>query len=135
MPLKDGVSDLLQWFKDCATPMVVATSSGKAVANHKLQLAGIDQYFDRVNTGCEVTNSKPDPEIFLLAASRLNIEPQHCLAFEDSNNGVLAAVAAQMQVYQIPDLVSPDQNIIALGHQVKASLHDVLSDLKAGSEK
>jgi len=45
---------------------------------------------------------------------------------------VLAAVSAKMQVYQIPDIVTPDQSVITLGHQIKPSLHDVLSDLKAG---
>jgi len=48
---------------------------------------------------------------------------------------VLAAVAAKMQVYQIPDIVTPDQSIIDLGHQIKPSLHDVLGDLKVGLKK
>ena len=135
IPVKEGVIELLDWLKEKDIPIAVATSTHQELAATKLKLSGLAPYFEHISSGCEVTHGKPHPEIFLLAAQRLQVSPQHCLAFEDSNNGVLAAVAAQMQVYQIPDLVSPDQNIIALGHQVKASLHDVLSDLKAGSEK
>ena len=135
IPVKEGVIELLDWLKEKQIPIAVATSTHKELAATKLKLAGLDTYFEHISSGCEVTHGKPHPEIFLLAAQRLNVPPQQCLAFEDSNNGVLAAVAAKMQVYQVPDLVSPDQNIIALGHQVKASLHDVLSDLKAESAK
>jgi len=135
IPVKEGVIELLDWLKAKEIPIAVATSTHQALAAKKLKLAGLDSYFEHISSGCEVTHGKPHPEIFLLAAQRLHISPQHCLAFEDSNNGVLAAVAAKMQVYQVPDLVSPDQDIIALGHQVKDSLLDVLMDLKAKKEK
>jgi beta-phosphoglucomutase len=44
-----------------------------------------------------ITHSKPDPEIFLLAAKKLNIQPQHCVVFEDAEAGVEAALAAGMK--------------------------------------
>lgn len=130
IPVKDGVVELLEWLKEHNVPTAVATSTAKEVATIKLELAGLHKYFDNLTTGCEVTNGKPDPEIYLLAANRLNVEPAKCLAFEDSNNGVRAAVAANMSTYQIPDLVEPCDEVRQFGHAIVPSLHDVLSELK-----
>lgn len=130
IPVKEGVVELLEWLKRNNYPMAVATSTRKEVAETKLRLAGLSQYFDVLATGCEVKQGKPDPEIYLLAASRLGVAPENCLAFEDSNNGVRSAVAANMTTYQIPDLVEPCEEILALGHQVRSSLELVLTELK-----
>ncbi|EPE2649718.1 HAD family hydrolase [Vibrio fluvialis] len=131
IPVKQGVIELLQWLKAHQIPTAVATSSQRDVASVKLRLAGIDHYFDSFATGCEVSQGKPHPEIFLLAANRLNVEPEHCLAFEDSNNGVKSAMAAKMITYQIPDLVTPSDDVVALGHSIRPSLSHVLDELKA----
>ncbi|WP_070964160.1 HAD family hydrolase [Vibrio sonorensis] len=130
IPVKEGAIELLEWLKSQHIPTAVATSTQKDVALVKLKLAGLDHYFDNITTGCEVSHGKPDPEIYLLAASRLGVLPSHCLAFEDSNNGVKAAVAANMITYQIPDLVEPCQDVIALGHNIQPSLSQVLQQLK-----
>ncbi len=130
IPVKDGVVELLEWLKEQNFPTAVATSTAREVAKIKLQLAGLSKYFDNLTTGCEVSNGKPDPEIYLLAANRLNVEPTKCLAFEDSNNGVRAAVAANMPTFQIPDLVEPCEEVRQFGHTIVPSLHDVLSELK-----
>lgn len=130
VPLKKGVIELLDWLKSQSIPIAVATSSPHQIATTKLKFAGLLDYFKHLSTGCEVSNGKPDPEIYLLSAQRLNIHPQHCLVFEDSNNGARAGVAAGMQVYQIPDLVKPCAEVAALGHTVSDSLVDVLSHLQ-----
>ena len=134
IPVKEGVFDLLEWFQSKNIKLAVATSTGKEVARVKLRLAGLDTYFENVTTGCEVTNGKPDPEIYLLAANRITVDPKHCLAFEDSNNGVRSAVGANMSTFQIPDLVQPCSEIKAMGHHVMPSLSDVLRHLKALSK-
>ncbi|MGI9945875.1 HAD family hydrolase [Vibrio hyugaensis] len=130
IPVKDGVIELLEWLKEKGIPTAVATSTAKEVAQKKLELAGLSKYFDNLTTGCEVSHGKPDPEIYLLAASRLNIDPSKCLAFEDSNNGVRSSVAANMVTFQIPDLVDPCEEVRAFGHAIVPSLHDVLAGLK-----
>lgn len=130
IPKKPGVIALLEWLKSNGIPMAVATSTHRELALTKLKLAQLDGYFEHISTGCEVTQGKPHPEIFLLAAKRLNIPAEQCLAFEDSANGVKAAIAANMQVYQVPDLVIPDENIRTLGHRIEASLNDVLTHLQ-----
>ena len=130
IPVKEGVIELLEWLKANKTPMAVATSTQHDIAIKKLELAGLDGYFDVLATGCEVEHGKPHPEIYFLAAERLGIAPEVCLAFEDSNNGTHAAVAANMITYQIPDLVEPSAEVIKLGHQILPSMIDVLVDLK-----
>ncbi|WCP69909.1 HAD family phosphatase [Vibrio tubiashii] len=131
IPVKEGVVELLEWLKSNHIPTAVATSTHREVATVKLELAGLSKYFDSLTCGCEVTHGKPDPEIYLLAAERLNVQPEHCLAFEDSNNGVRSAVAAHMTTFQIPDLVEPCKEVKALGHNILPSLIDVLAYLKA----
>ncbi|SUQ32469.1 phosphatase/phosphohexomutase [Vibrio furnissii] len=131
IPVKQGVIELLEWLKAEHIPTAVATSTQRDVASIKLRLSGLDRYFDAVATGCEVSQGKPHPEIYLLAASRLDVAPAQCLAFEDSNNGVRSAVAAKMIAYQIPDLVMPSDDVVALGHRIRPTLSDVLEELKA----
>lgn len=131
IPVKQGVIELLEWLKAEHIPTAVATSTQRDVASIKLRLSGLDHYFDSVATGCEVSQGKPHPEIYLLAASRLDVAPAQCLAFEDSNNGVRSAVAAKMIAYQIPDLVMPSDDVVALGHRIRPTLSDVLEELKA----
>ena len=131
IPVKEGVVELLEWLKHHNIALAVATSSNKEVALAKLRLAKLDHYFSTITTGCEVRQGKPDPEIYLLAAKRLAVEPSLCLAFEDSNNGAKAAIAANTKTYQVPDLVEPSDEIMALGHEIHPSLSQILQTLKA----
>lgn len=130
IPIRSGVMDMLEWLKRNNIPCAVATSTQKDVAEVKLKLAGLDGYFANITTGCEVTHSKPAPEIYQLAAQRLQVATCDCIAFEDSNNGVKAAVSAGMETYQIPDLVAPTQEVIELGHTILPSIDDVLFNLQ-----
>jgi len=131
IPVKEGVIELLEWFKRHNIALAVATSTSKEVALVKLRLAKLDQYFSTITTGCEVKHGKPNPEIYLLAAKRLAVDPSRCLAFEDSNNGAKAAIAANTETYQVPDLVEPSDEVIALGHEIHPSLSHILQALKA----
>ncbi len=110
--------------------MVVATSTHQYTRAQKLRLAGLAKYFSHITSGDEVTNGKPAPEIYLLAAQRLHINPQRCLAFEDSNNGVKSAIAANMTTLQIIDLVEPDTETRALGHHIFSTMNEALEFLK-----
>jgi HAD superfamily hydrolase (TIGR01509 family) len=133
IPLKQGVIELLDWLKENQIPIAVATSTPKELATKKLNLAGIFHYFDSMSNGCEVSKGKPDPEIFLLAAKRLGFETKDCLAFEDSNNGVISAVSAGTQTFQIPDLAKPTKDVIKLNHTICDSLTEALALISQGS--
>ena len=93
-------------------------------------MTNITNYFDYIISGDEVTNSKPDPEIFLQVCKKLNIPPENALVLEDSQNGILAAVNANIPVICIPDLVNHPSDINDLTYQVLPSLKDVVNILK-----
>ena len=73
------------------------TSSGYELINMVLEKLGIAQYFDCITSGIDVKHGKPAPDVFLLAAERINKSPEECVVVEDSENGVNAAVAAGMK--------------------------------------
>jgi HAD superfamily hydrolase (TIGR01509 family) len=124
-PVKPGVCELFDWIKGRGWPRAVATSSNKEDAEFHLSHAKLRPYFDVLICGDAVTKGKPDPEIFLKAAEVINIDPRHCLALEDSANGVRSARAAGMVTYMVPDLVPPTEEIKKLAHKIFPSLLDV----------
>ncbi len=125
VPLKAGVLSFLTLLKQRNIPCAVATSTEFDKATRKLSNAGLLDFFQEMATGDQVEQSKPHPEIYRLAASRLGFPPTECLALEDSDNGVRAAHAANMLVYQIPDLVPPSDELKHLGHSIVPTLHHV----------
>jgi len=77
----------------------VATSGSPEKVKHSLHYTKLEQYFDgRVFTSSEVKKGKPAPDLFLHAAEKMGVAPKNCLVIEDSNAGILAAKAANMQV-------------------------------------
>jgi HAD superfamily hydrolase (TIGR01509 family) len=94
--LMPGVADLLALLKAQAVPVAVATNSSTAGAWRKLRLAGIGDAFEVVIGFDAVPLAKPAPDVFLAAAAGLNVAPADCIAFEDSDPGVAAALAADM---------------------------------------
>jgi beta-phosphoglucomutase len=90
-----GVKDLIKKMKKKGLKIALASSSKNAPA--VVELLKIEKEFDAIVDGTMVVHSKPDPEIFLLAASMLNIPPKNCLVFEDAEAGVEAAVRAGMK--------------------------------------
>lgn len=107
-PLKTGARDLLESLSRRSIPCAVASSSELSEVRRRLTAAGVIDFFTVLAGGDEVPHGKPDPAVYLLAAQRLGHLPRHCLAFEDSLNGIRAAHAAEMRVVVVPDLVSPD---------------------------
>ena len=92
---------LLRVARDSACRTALATMSYRNEALHVLRSLDIEESLDEVLTREDVQNPKPDPEIYLLAAERLEVQPQDCLVLEDSPNGVRAGVAAGMNVIAV----------------------------------
>lgn len=82
-------------------PLAVATNAEKENVDFVLERAGLRSYFQVVVDGHQVSQPKPDPEIYLRAASLLEIRPSDCIVLEDSHTGVAAAQAAGMRVIGI----------------------------------
>lgn len=122
VPVKAGVEALLSHLYDSGMPCAVATSTATDLARHKLSQAGLSPYLRGVVGGDRVAAGKPAPDIYLEAAQVVSAEPSACLAFEDSENGVRAALAAGMTVVQVPDMVAPGPALRALGHDIEDSL-------------
>jgi beta-phosphoglucomutase len=91
-----GVINLLLTLK--ARDIKVAIGSSSKNTPFILEKIGIAANFDAVADGNDIKNSKPDPEVFLLAAERLGVEPEKCIVVEDAEAGVEAAIAAGMKV-------------------------------------
>lgn len=104
---KSGAAALLRCLGEANVPVGLATSSERHYVDHSLRAAGLGNPFRAIATAEEVKNGKPAPDLFLLAAARLNLAPSACLAVEDSEAGAEAAWAAGMSVVWIPDLIEP----------------------------
>lgn len=102
LQLKPGVAELLAAL---GLPKAVATSSDRASAIYKISRAGLAPHFPHVVSRDDVASPKPAPDPFLRAAELLGVDPNRCLAFEDSEIGAEAAMAAGMYVIQVPDFV------------------------------
>lgn len=93
-----GAVELVEGLRARGIPLAVASSSRAGWVEVALNTLGVRAAFDVVVTGDMVTRSKPDPEIYLLAARRLEVDPRYCLAIEDAPKGVKSARSAGMTV-------------------------------------
>ena len=103
VPLKEGVVELLLHLKQQGIPAGIATSNSRELVELIVRKHGIEEYFLAIRTSCEVAMGKPSPDIYLLVASDLGVEPQHCLVFEDVLQGVMAGKNANMKVCAVYD--------------------------------
>jgi beta-phosphoglucomutase len=90
-----GVKELIRSIKMEGVKVALASSSKNA--DTVVQLLDIESEFDTIVDGNMIVHTKPDPEIFLLAAKKLNVQPEFCLVFEDAEAGVEAALLAGMK--------------------------------------
>lgn len=104
IPVMPGLVDLLEKLRQKNYPMAVASSSVPEIIGLILGKTGLRKYFTVVVSSQETGKSKPEPDVFLLAAKKLGMSPDNCLIIEDSENGIKAAHAAQMScvAYQGP---------------------------------
>ncbi|MBL7874800.1 MAG: beta-phosphoglucomutase [Cyclobacteriaceae bacterium] len=120
-----GVLDLIQNLRKRKIKIGLASSSKNAP--RVIELLGIARDFDTLIDGTMINQTKPDPEIFLLAAHRLGVDPTHCLVFEDAEAGVEAARAAGMKCVGVgqPSQLGKADKVIA--HTGDFNLNDLNS--------
>ena len=123
--LKPGVVELLDRIDKLKLTRAIATSSGHGSVERNLSRHGLNARFHAIVAHGDYARGKPNPDPYMVAAERLGVAPEHCLALEDSHNGVRSAAAAGMMTVMVPDLLPPDDDIRKLCVRVVRDLHEV----------
>ncbi|MBP6546294.1 MAG: HAD family phosphatase [Phenylobacterium sp.] len=123
--LKPGVAELLDILDQLRLPRAIATSSSRSSVDRHLTAHGLMGRFDQTVCRGDYENGKPAPDPFLMAAERLAVAPQLCLALEDSHIGVRSAAAAGMMTVMVPDLLEATEEMAGLCVLVAQDLHQV----------
>ena len=126
VPLKPGLVALLDALDALGIPRAMATSTGRERATALLERAGLAGRFHAIVCGDDITRGKPAPDIFLVAARRLDAPATSCLVLEDSEPGVRAAHAARMKTVLVPDLAPVAPAARGLAWRIVANLEDVI---------
>ncbi|WP_430598080.1 HAD family hydrolase [Enterococcus sp. AZ177] len=114
---------VLQFLKRKGYKIGLASSSMMDAIQDVLKAGQLASYFDVIVSGTQFKKSKPDPEIYLYTATELGIDPESCLALEDSEKGIRSAHDAGMTVWAIQD------NRFGMNQQLADAQLDTLSEL------
>jgi beta-phosphoglucomutase len=121
--LLPGVADLMEGLHQMGWKQAIGSSAPRANLELILELTGIDRYLGAVVAMEDTTRGKPDPQVFLVAAGRLGVEPKDAVVFEDAVAGVQAARAGGMRCVAVS----------FVGHHPAEKLRDAGADLVVGS--
>ena len=130
VPLKDGVPQIFSVLREKGIVCALVSSAPMHRIRDFLRRTDLQDAFSCVISGERVAQSKPAPDIFLLAARELSLNPHECLVAEDSHNGVLAGYRAGMPVAMIPDLQSVTPQILPYVNYLLTSLRELPQCLK-----
>ena len=119
-----GVKDVLAGLKERGVKIAIGSSSKNSPTI--LKQIGLDKVWDAISDGNNIVNSKPDPEVFLIAAERLGLKPEVCLVVEDAEAGITAAVVANMKTLAVgsaitdkrADLAAADMSMITVDQMI-----------------
>lgn len=114
-----GVIDTLTMLR--AKGLLIGIGSVSKNTPQILKMTGLEPYIDQVSCGLDITNSKPDPEVFLVAAKKLGLPSSECLVVEDSYAGIVAAKAANMLSLG----VGPEYDQLGADYEALSLLHDI----------
>jgi HAD superfamily hydrolase (TIGR01509 family) len=104
-----GVIPLLKRLRDHGYRLALASSGDRVKVAFGLQALDLNGIFEAVVTGDDVSQSKPDPEIYLTAAQQLGVSPVACVVIEDAPVGVDAAKRAGMRCIAVTNSVAREQ--------------------------
>jgi putative hydrolase of the HAD superfamily len=105
-PILPGVLEFINSAKSAGRKMAIASSSPRSWVIGHLSRLNLVGYFDIILTSEDVENVKPDPDLYLLALSKLGINHNEAVVFEDSYNGILAANAARINCIAVPNEIT-----------------------------
>ena len=110
-PILPGVLGFIREVKSAGRKMAIASSSPRSWVMGHLTLLDLIEFFDTILTADDVLHVKPDPDLFLLALSRLDLAPSEAMVFEDSPNGILAANAAGITCIAVPNEITRTMDV------------------------
>ena len=123
--LKSGVHEVLAFLKENGIKKAIATSSPLERTQDYLSKVGVIDEFDKLISARMVERGKPEPDVYLYAASQLGLKPEECLVIEDSPTGLLAGNRAGCIPVMVPDQDQPSQETKELAYAVVDSLEDL----------
>ncbi len=130
IPVLPGVFEIFEYLKEKGYKIGIATSTGRNLAEKRLKKENIYAYIDEFMFGDEVENSKPNPEIFLKVASKLNLRPEECLVLEDSPSGIKAAFSGGFKCINVVDFKEPTKEMINQSDGICNNLFEVIDWLE-----
>jgi putative hydrolase of the HAD superfamily len=135
LQLREGVLDYLQTAKNLGLKIGLASSSSRRWVEGFLERFGIKEFFDVIKTSDDVKRVKPDPELYLRVIQDLGVEGHEALAFEDSKNGLTAAIKAGLHCVIVPNPVTSFLDFSGHLHRLSSmgeiGLHDLLALVEA----
>ncbi|MEN8076164.1 HAD family phosphatase [Clostridioides difficile] len=129
VPLKDGVYEILVYLRENNYKIALATSATTERAFQQLRHANIEGFFNAIVCRDEVKETKPNPEIFLKAAEKLNVIPDECIVIEDSGAGIKSAHNAGMVGIHVVDLKEADEEILNQCYKSFNTLKEIRNEL------
>ncbi len=130
VPKKPGLMEFLNFLKKNQIKIVLATGTRRAEAEPRWKKGGIVPYIDASVCGDEVEKNKPDPEIFLKAASLVHADPKNCIVFEDSISGLEGGKAAGCHVYMVPDMDPPTERAGKICDRIVPDLEQAIVEMR-----
>jgi len=125
-PRKAGMAECIAGLKARGMRLALATSANRALVEIYLQaIPEFNGTFDAVVCGTDIAKSKPEPDIYLLAAEKLGLTPDVCIGVEDSRNGLMSLTAAGIRSVMIPDLLPYDESYAGIVTWVIPSLTEL----------
>lgn len=122
-----GVLDTLQFLKESGKKIGLATSSSQRLITTVLRALHIESYFDFAYSAEFETYGKPHPGVYIKVAAHIAVPTQRCLVIEDSLNGIIAGLAAQMKVCCIPEKTHFPNPKLTVAHFQFTDLHELLA--------
>lgn len=114
------VTKVLDFLKDRKIPLALGSASKNA--KPILEKVKLLPYFDAIVDGTDVANAKPDPEVFLIAAKKMDVKPENCIVFEDAVAGIEAANNAGMTSIGIGDAMTLSEADYTFGDFTEISM-------------
>lgn len=133
LPLIEGAVDAVKRMA-ARWPLGLASSSNRELIDRALEVSGLAQYFQVTVSSEEVARGKPAPDVYLEATRRLEVEPSHAAAIEDSASGIRSAHASCMYVVAIPNRAfPPPADVLALADVVLDSIKQLEPEILVGA--